>query len=257
MKLRTKRKAFPTRAQSFLGTSRYVFFVIGVLALGYCSYVLLDAKLYQAYQTRRFQQELKNSQASNTNSKPVHASPLPPLEAAVPARTESRGITSPPRSPLGRIEISTIGLSAMILEGIDERTLRRAVGHIPGTPLPGQPGNAALAGHRDTFFRALQNIRVDDEIKLETLSGVYSYRVDSTEVVDPGETRVLDNSDDEILTLVTCYPFSFVGPAPKRFVVRAHKLTTTAAGPANAGIMAREVGRAATVPRGTREAVSK
>jgi sortase A len=109
----------------------------------------------------------------------------------------------------------------MILEGIDERTLRRAVGHIPGTPLPGQPGNVALAGHRDTFFRSLQNIRIDDEITLETLSGVYSYRVDSTEVVDPGETRVLDNSDDETLTLVTCYPFSFVGNVrPRKSVVR-------------------------------------
>ncbi len=257
MKLRTKRKAFPTRAQSFLRTSRYVFFVIGILALGYCSYMLLDAKLYQAYQTRRFQQELKDSHARNTNSEPVHASPLPPLEAAMPARTESRGIASPPSSPLGRIEISTIGLSAMILEGIDERTLRRAVGHIPGTPLPGQPGNVALAGHRDTFFRSLQNIRVDDEIMLETLSAVYRYRVDSTEVVDPGETRVLDNSDDEILTLVTCYPFSFVGPAPKRFVVRAHKLLTTTARPASTEVMARGVGRAATGLRGTPEAVSK
>lgn len=145
----------------------------------------------------------------------------------------------------------------MILEGIDGRTLRRAVGHIPGTPLPGQPGNIALAGHRDTFFRALQNIRVDDEITLETLIGVYSYRVDSTEVVDPGETRVLDNSDDEILTLVTCYPFSFVGPAPKRFVVRARKLTTTAAQPASARVMVPGVGRAATVPQGMREVVPK
>lgn len=254
MKLRTKRKVFPTRAQSSLRTSRYVFFVIGILALGYCSYVVLDAKLYQAYQTRRFQQELKDSQASNTNSEPVHASPLPHQEAA---RTESRGITSPPSSPLGRIEIGAIGLSTMILEGIDERTLRRAVGHIPGTPLPGQPGNVVLAGHRDTFFRALRNIRLDDEIALETLSGVYRYRVDSTEVVDPGETRVLDNSDDEILTLVTCYPFSFVGPAPKRFVVRARKLTTTAAQPASARVMARGVGRAATVPQGMREVVPK
>ncbi|MGD0791897.1 MAG: class D sortase [Terriglobales bacterium] len=99
---------------------------------------------------------------------------------------------------------------------------------MPGTPLPGQPGNVALAGHRDTFFRALRNIGKGDEITLETLSGLYRYRVDSTKVVDPGETRVLDNSNDAILTLVTCYPFSFVGPAPKRFVVRAHKLAKAA-----------------------------
>jgi len=69
------------------------------------------------------------------------------------------------------------------------------------------------------------------KITLETLSGIYRYRVDSIQVVDPGETRVLDNSDEAILTLVTCYPFAFVGPAPKRFAVRAHKQATTAAGP--------------------------
>lgn len=124
---------------------------------------------------------------------------------------------------LGRIEISTIGLSAIILEGTDARTLRRAVGHIPGTPLPGQQGNVAITGHRDTFFRPLLNIRKDDEIRLTTLSGSYRYLVDSIKVVDPEDMQVLDKSDDAILTLVTCYPFYFVGPAPNRFVVRAHR----------------------------------
>ncbi len=112
----------------------------------------------------------------------------------------------------------------MILEGIDEGTLRRAVGHIPGTPLPGQRGNIAFAGHRDTFFRGLRKIRQDDEIMLTTLSGSYRYRVDSTKVVEPEETEVLDDADDDLLTLVTCYPFNFIGSAPKRFIVRAHRL---------------------------------
>ncbi len=237
MKFRTKRVTLPTRTQSFLHGSRHFFFIIGILALAYCGYVLLDAKLYQAYQTRQFQQELRDS-PSNANSKPVHDLSLPPLEEAKPARVESLGLTDSGHSPLGRIQISAVGLSAMILEGIDERTLRRAVGHIPGTPLPGQPGNVALAGHRDTFFRALRNIREGDEVTMETLSGLYRYRVDSTKVVDPGETQVLNNSDDAILTLVTCYPFSFVGPAPKRFIVRAHKLATTATGPSSAEVMA-------------------
>jgi sortase A len=125
---------------------------------------------------------------------------------------------------LGRIEISSIGLAAMILEGTDRRTLRRAVGHIPGTPLPGQPGNVVITGHRDTFFRGLRNIHKDDEITLTTLNGSFRYRVDSTRVVEPEDTRVLDHSDGAILTLVTCYPFYYVGPAPKRFVVRAHRL---------------------------------
>lgn len=228
MKLRTKPTRIPTVALWFLRGSRYVFFVAGVLALGYCSYVLLDARLYQAYQTRRFQQELKDSHTLKikANGEPAPWL-LPPVEAAMPARSEKHSIIAFQGSALGRIEIPAIGLSTMIMEGVDGRTLRRGAGHIPGTPLPGQAGNIGIAGHRDTFFRALQNIRKEDEITLETLSGIYRYRVDAIEVVNPEETRVLANSGEEILTLVTCYPFSFVGPAPKRFVVRAHELTTT------------------------------
>ena len=111
----------------------------------------------------------------------------------------------------------------MILEGTDDVTLRRAVGHIPGTSLPGQKGNVAIAGHRDTFFRGLRNIHRGDAITLTTLKGSYRYRVDSTEVVDPQDAEVLYESDDATLTLITCYPFYFVGSAPRRFIVRAHK----------------------------------
>jgi sortase A len=224
----------PARSQRFVRWGHRLLLTAGIVALAYVGLTLLDAKLYQAYQTRRFQQELKDSQASI-----VGGGLVPTLEEAKPARAESLGPTDSRRSPLGRIEISTIGLSAMILEGMDERTLRRAVGHIPGTPLPGQPGNVALAGHRDTFFRGLRNIREGDEITLQTLSGLYRYRVDSTKVVDPGETQVLDSSDNATLTLVTCYPFSYLGPAPKRFIVSAHKLAATATGPVSAGVMAR------------------
>jgi len=123
------------------------------------------------------------------------------------------------------MEIGSIGLTAMILEGTDDSTLRRAVGHIPGTSLPGRSGNVAIAGHRDTFFRPLRNIRKDDEIKLSTLNGSYLYRLDSTRVVEPENMQVLEASDEATLTLVTCYPFNFVGASPKRFIVRAHRTT--------------------------------
>jgi sortase A len=103
--------------------------------------------------------------------------------------------------------------------------LRHAVGHIPGTPLPGQKGNVALAGHRDTFFRGLRNIHKDDEITLTTLHGSCLYRVDTTQVVEPKDIGVLRATADDILTLVTCYPFYFVGPAPQRFIVRAHRIS--------------------------------
>jgi sortase A len=182
--------------------------VVGVLALGYCGFVLLNAKIFQAYQTIQFEEELNN---------------------VGPAAVSADGVSHPPvamipRGVLGRIEVSRIGLSAMIMEGTNGRTLRRAVGHIPGTPLPGQQGNVAIAGHRDTFFRPLRNIQRGDQITLTTLDGTNVYLVDSTRVVAPEEMQVLDDSNDAILTLVTCYPFYFVGPAPNRFIVRAHKV---------------------------------
>jgi sortase A len=109
----------------------------------------------------------------------------------------------------------------MVREGAGEGTLRTAVGHIPGTALPGAAGNVALAGHRDTFFRALRNIRKNDSIDVQTGHGTYRYLVESTEIVGPRDVAVLKASGGETLTLVTCYPFYYVGSAPKRFIVRA------------------------------------
>lgn len=209
MKCKIKRGVSPsTRTHSFLRWSRDAFLVIGVLILGYCGFVLLDTKLYQADQTRRFQQQMKDLRPTIASDDSVQELSFHPATVGA----------------LGQIEITRIGLAAMILEGTDDRTLRRAVGHIPGTALPGQQGNVAIAGHRDTFFRALRNVHQDDEITLTTFDGSYRYRVDSTQVVEPEDTQVLDNSGNDILTLVTCYPFYFVGPAPRRFIVRAQRI---------------------------------
>jgi sortase A len=128
---------------------------------------------------------------------------------------------TPENSLVGRIDIARIGISAMVLEGDDEPTLARAVGHIPGTALPGGSGNVGLAGHRDTFFRALKDIRRGDDILMTTLRGCYRYRVVSWELVNPDEIRVLKASAIPSVTLVTCYPFHFIGAAPKRFIVHA------------------------------------
>jgi sortase A len=110
------------------------------------------------------------------------------------------------------------------MEGTSSKTLRRAAGHIAGTSLPGQPGNIGISGHRDTFFRPLRHIERNDLITLTTVSGEYRYRVLSTSVVGPDDVAVLEPGADEILTLVTCYPFYFVGPAPNRFIVRAQRV---------------------------------
>ena len=127
--------------------------------------------------------------------------------------------------PLGRLEIPSIHLSAIFVEGVDERVLRRGVGHIPGTALPGMSGNTGLSAHRDMFFRHLGQIRTGDVIQISTLEGIYEYVVESFAVVDPDEGAVLRDVGRPTLTLVTCYPFYYVGPAPKRFVVHASLVT--------------------------------
>ena len=127
--------------------------------------------------------------------------------------------------PIGRLEIPRLGLSAVVVEGDDEDTLKHAVGHLPDTPLPWQEGNAALAGHRDTFFRPLGRIQVGDEIQLATRYGTLRYRVMGHIVVEPDELWVLDPSPAAALTLITCHPFDFIGRAPRRFVVHAERIT--------------------------------
>ena len=125
---------------------------------------------------------------------------------------------------LGRIEIPRLEIRAVVAEGTDAAVLRRAVGHIPDTALPGRPGNVALAGHRDTYFRGLGEVRENDLIRFVTLQGTYLYRVEWGAVVAPHRVDVLDPTATPCLTLVTCYPFHAIGPAPERFVVRARQV---------------------------------
>ena len=125
---------------------------------------------------------------------------------------------------IGRVEIGRLGLSAIVVEGDSSEVLRRAVGHVPQTAMPGESGNIALTGHRDTFFRPLRKLQKGDVITLETSGGQYQYAVESTAIVSPAATEVLQGSRGQELTLITCYPFYFIGPAPRRFVVRARKI---------------------------------
>jgi sortase A len=170
--------------------------VTGIGALAYAGVLTVESYAAQHYETLKFDQALR-------------------LPASV------RTFTLVPGGPMGKLTIPSVGISAIVLEGDDGATLNAAPGHIPGTALPGENGNVAIAGHRDTFFRNLDTIRAGDTITLRTLRGTYQYKVDSTEVVDPSQTEVLQPSGAPTLTLVTCYPFHFIGPAPKRFIVRS------------------------------------
>ena len=129
-----------------------------------------------------------------------------------------------PDGLIGRLEISRLGISVIVTEGTSSQVLRRAAGHIAGTRLPGENGNVGISAHRDTFFRPLRNVRQNDIVAMTTPSGSYQYKVVSTKIVPPEDTSVLNDSDSEVLTLVTCYPFYFVGAAPQRFIVRAERI---------------------------------
>ena len=125
---------------------------------------------------------------------------------------------------MAALDSSRIGLSVMVLEGTDEHTLGLGAGHMPGSGVPGKVGNVVIAGHRDTFFRPLRGIRPGDSIELTSPEGTYQYRVNWTRVVAPNDTRLLKPTGQEVLTLVTCYPFSYIGSAPHRLVVRAKRI---------------------------------
>jgi sortase A len=130
-------------------------------------------------------------------------------------------LSEPAPPPVAVLRIPKIALEVAVLRGTDDRTLDRAVGHIEDTAEPGTDGNSGIAGHRDGFFRGLKDIAPGDTIELQTLEGTERYRVERTWVVAPEDVSVLDPTAMRALTLVTCYPFYFSGPAPQRFIVRA------------------------------------
>jgi sortase A len=198
----TERQWLTTRASWLLVWTRRVLFAIGALAFSYVAFVLLQARLYQQSANNILEQEIHAEGRHQANP--------------------SQG-TAQHGDILGRIEIPRLGMKVAILEGTTSQILQLGVGHIAGTALPGEPGNIAIAGHRDTFFRALKDIRTHDEIQIQTATDLSRYEVDGVEIVDPANIAVLAPSSDSALTLVTCYPFHFIGAAPKRFVVHAHK----------------------------------
>ena len=150
-----------------------------------------------------------------------HTLPGDPMKVDGPSR---RPPDPAEGSLVGRIDIPRLDLSAVVFEGTSDDTLARGVGHLKGSAGPGERGNLVLAGHRDTFFRELQGIRQGDEVDIKGPDGEFEYQVESTAIVEPDQTEVLKPSDDATLTLITCYPFRYIGNAPERFIVRATKV---------------------------------
>jgi sortase A len=202
--------------KGFLTWSQRALFACAILLLGYCGSVLVDSWLFQRRASRDLDRVLRDRPAVS----PITA---PPETAATPGMVP----VALPDGLIGRIEVPRLVLSVAVMEGVDATTLRRAVGHIPGTALPGEPGNVGLAGHRDTFFRLLKDVKIKDEIQISTGKGSFTYQVVSLRVVEPENVGVLAPSGENVLTLVTCFPFYFVGPAPKRWIVRARQVSPT------------------------------
>lgn len=214
-----------------------LLFAAGGLCLGLAVLGWAEAAVFQWVLDWRLERAL-NEGAGPTA--PSSSCPVPRGAAAVEDEPtdDSEARAAPPRTlpgrpvryraqsqevdaPIGRLLAPRLGLSAIVAEGISGRTLRRAVGHIPGTSLPWEDGTVGLAAHRDTFFRRLRDVKVGDAFRLVTPRGRFDYVVRSMDIVSPDRADLLDPTGSPRLALVTCYPFSMVGPAPSRFVVTA------------------------------------
>jgi sortase A len=145
--------------------------------------------------------------------------------------TPDRTVPTKPGSLVGLLSVPRVGLSTAVVEGDDSKSLKLSAGHLPDTPWPWQPGNSAIAAHRDGRFRALRKIKVGDEVRLRTSHGELRYQVRELSIVEPDDLSVLAPHEKPTLTLITCYPFTYVGNAPQRFIVRAERLAS--APPAN------------------------
>jgi sortase A len=184
-----------------LRASYYIFLTTGIVALAFAGYTVLDRYWFQHAETARFE-------AVSAPAEPVAVKPVPIADGGV----------------IGEIEVTRLGLKAMVVQGDSDMLLRRAVGHLPETALPGEAGNVALAGHRDGLFRPLRNVMPGDLITLRTPEREFQYQVEWTAIVPPTAVRVIQPTSEPVLTLVTCFPFYFVGAAPERFIVRARKI---------------------------------
>jgi sortase A len=216
------------RSRSLLRWGSNLCLVAGAIALVICCFVWTEAHFFQSYASRHFALEAKTSAARVQlgDGNPV---PRKLTNATQPIKNDSL---------IGKLKIDRLGISVMVLEGVEDNTLRIAAGHVPDTARPGYSGNVAIAAHRDTFFRPLRHIRNGDNITIETPMGSFRYKVEATWIVEPERIDVLNPTAYPALTLITCYPFYFVGNAPHRFIVRARQVTPQT----DSGNMPKEVG---------------
>jgi sortase A len=229
---------------------RLFLLLFGMACVGYYSYNLVDRFIVQRYENWAFDQEISGRTAVTFADYVRDNVPFGSLLNVANVSPEPTPVTEKPAAPIplsegdlvGRVSIDRLRISAIIREGVTAKTLRTSVGHIPATALPGAKGNFAIAAHRDTLFRALKDIQKGDQVTVQSGSKSYTYEVLGTRIVKPSNVSVLrsdggglETTDAEnqtaprLLTMITCYPFYYVGSAPKRFVVQARLISETPA----------------------------
>jgi sortase A len=223
---------------------RRLLFVAGIAAIGYYGYSLANQYIYQDYENWSFDQQIAGRSAGTFTEYVRERTPFGPLLGATDNST-SQPATNPvqtvaPEIPhgaiLGRVSVPRLGISAMVRQGVDAETLSKAVGHVPSTALPGERGNFSIAAHRDTLFRALRGVRIGDRVDFQSTTGTFAYRVIATQIVRPSDVSVLRSDGGpaflgqvserpaKLLTMITCYPFNYIGSAPERFIVQAKEI---------------------------------
>lgn len=221
----------PSRKRSAWIWIERALFLAGILLLGIYAWAYFDARLYEKEQERLLEQAIAAGPPPVVQGSHA-AAETDELESFQSSTEEKEKKTDAPPPVevedgelIGRIKVPRLGVSAILMEGVGKKTLRRGAGHIPDTAMPSEEaGNVGIAAHRDSFFRGLKDIQEDDTVELTTLDGTFRYKVEWTKIVEPDDISVLAPTEDPALTLVTCYPFYYVGSAPKRFIVRAHRI---------------------------------
>jgi sortase A len=209
---RSRRK----RLRSSVKVTELALWAIAICSLGYCGYRYGSAAEHQFRQRARLNAAQRRGLGGGDGTQASLAS----LTTADKDSFARNGL-------LGAIEIPRLNISSVVEEGVGDSTLWEAVGHIPGTAMPGHKGNSALAAHRDTYFRGLGDVQVGDEIVFHSPDSNFRYRVESTKIVDGSATDALPDSATPTLSLITCYPFHYIGAAPQRFIVTAREETAS------------------------------
>lgn len=198
---------------------------LGVVLLVLSGGAKLTGEVQKQRDLKRFEAAFAAAGSPSTAGDAGPGDPTTPLDTSLWSPERIKAFEESLREdlgvPLSILSIPKIGLEVPVLPGTDDLTLNRAVGLIEGTARPGEIGNSGIAGHRDGFFRGLKDVVAGDAIEVRSLSGRRSYVVESIRIVQPEDVWVLEPTSSPVLTLVTCYPFYFIGSAPQRYIVRA------------------------------------